>query len=38
MLQGEKIESIHLRRSDEFQDLVALLNQLIEQCHQDKNK
>lgn len=37
VLQGENIDPIHLRRGDEFQELVKLLNQLIEGCNQGNN-
>ena len=30
LLQGEKIEPIHIRRRDEFQELVDIINQVIE--------
>jgi signal transduction histidine kinase len=38
LLQGEKIEPIHIRRGDEFQEFVNIINQVIERYYQGSSK
>lgn len=37
LLQGEKIESIHIRDGDEFQEFVDIINQVIERYYQENS-